>query len=113
MSTPDCWGKPILLVLRRLRRRFRVQMSFDTVLEPGIEGNGRVVWVVNNFKGLELKYRALTAFINLDTVGIACDSLHIKKRTGLSGVKPASVTKKCDNDVRLGFLWASAGLRFS
>ncbi len=87
-------------------------MSFDTVLEPGIEGNGRVVWVVNNFKGLELKYRALIAVINLDTSDIACDSLHIK-RTGLSGVKPAGVTKKCDNDVRLGFLRGSAGLRFS
>lgn len=87
-------------------------MSFDTLLEPGNEGNGRVVWVVNNFKGSELKYKALTAIINLDTAGIACDSLHIK-RTGLSGVKPASVTKKCDNDVRLAFVWASAGLRFS
>ena len=64
-------------------------------------------------KLLELKCDALTAFINLDTAGIACDSLHIKKRTGLFGVEPASVTKKCDNDVRLGFLWASAGLRFS
>ncbi len=33
-------------------------MSFDTFLEPRIEGNGRVVWVVNNFKGSELKYES-------------------------------------------------------
>ena len=35
------------------------EMSFDTLLEPGNEGNGRVVWVVNIFKGSELKYGLL------------------------------------------------------
>lgn len=34
-------------------------MSFDTFLEPRIDAGGRAVWVVNNFKGSELKYRAL------------------------------------------------------
>ncbi len=67
-------------------------MSFDTLLEPRIEGNGRVVWVVNNFKGSELKYESysecssrtscaavmfemryfITLFITLD---IFCDTL--------------------------------------
>jgi hypothetical protein len=33
-------------------------MGFDTLLKQEIEGNGRMVWVVNIFKGLELKYGA-------------------------------------------------------
>ena len=33
-------------------------MSFGALLEQGIEANGRVVWVVNNFKGSELKYES-------------------------------------------------------
>jgi hypothetical protein len=97
-------------------RDFRVQMSFDALLERKINAGWRVVWVVNYFKGLEVKYRALITAINLDTADIAqvvsCDSLHIK-RTGLSSVKPASVTQKCDSDVPLPYVWGSAGVRFS
>ena len=81
------------------------EMSFGTLLEQRIETNGRAVWIVNIFKCSELKYGVLKA--------VSCDSLHVKKRTGLSGVKPAGVTKKCDSDVRLAFVWASAGLPFA
>ena len=36
-------------------RDYRVQMSFDTLLERKINAVTRVFWMVNNFKGLELK----------------------------------------------------------
>jgi hypothetical protein len=89
-----------LLFCESAKEQLAHAMSFDTLLEQEINAGSSVVLVVNNFKGLELKYGTHKRF---------CFSI----RSILPVVQTSECAKKCANDVPLAFGWSSAGLRLA
>jgi hypothetical protein len=89
-----------LLFCESVKGRLADVMSIETLLERKINAGSKVVWKVNIFKGLELKYETHKRF---------CFSI----RSVLPVVQTSECAKKCANDVPLVYGWSSADLRLA